>query len=154
MRRCATTAVLLASALAVSACGATGLLEKTTEAATPETANTAASSSFAFDVASDVKRDVFADRLASHALRCWVRDDPTYRVGGPFEEGSNLDVTLIYLGDDPADVQQQEALRLTVPTPKDGVYAVSATGPLATAEHHPRLAQGLELAAAGAKRCN
>lgn len=109
---------------------------------------------YLFDIASESQQTELAERVAAHALRCWVRDDPTYRVRGPFEEGDALEVALIYLGEDPSSPREFEALRLSIPEAAEDRYAVAVTGALATEKYRARLLEGLKKAALGSQRCN
>lgn len=143
-----------AASLAVVAANMSGKFFS--ETATAETAKQTRYSdrTFLFDITSETPQDELAENVAAHALRCWVRDDPTYRVNGPFEEEDALDVALIYLGDDPAKPREFEALRLSIPEADEGRYAVAVSGALATEKYRDRLLDGLRKAADGSQRCN
>lgn len=141
------------SALALSAAALCGLtacsMLSAEEAPAPQ-----APAAFVFEIETPAPRAMFADRVAEHALRCWVRDDPTYRVGGPFNDAGALVVTLMYLGETEPPQPARQALSLSIPPSETGAYAVAARGPLATPEYEARLLEGLTLAGAGSDRCN
>lgn len=119
-----------------------------------EAVETAPTAQFAFEVESVAELDDFAESLAGHALRCWVRDDPSYRVAGPVENEGAAAISLIHLGDDPDEPLAVEGLRLDVVELEGALYAIQATGPLATTQFEAQIMRGVEIAAApGDNRC-
>ncbi|MBX2853418.1 MAG: hypothetical protein KTR21_00425 [Rhodobacteraceae bacterium] len=114
---------------------------------------------FSFSIESELQRADFAENLARHALACWVREDPAYRVGGPTPRGEATLVSLIYVGEAqptataPPDSPLTEGLRIALSERRAGRYGLDVSGPLASQEFAQRIRQGVALVAFGSPNC-
>lgn len=106
----------------------------------------------------DLPRDIYAERLIGYALRCWVRNDPNYRLSGPAEIRGSYEIGMINVSspDPELDVRQVadrdlvrvEGLRLIVGPGPEGMHRVDAIGPLAQPQFAAHLAEGVRRAGA------
>ena len=114
---------------------------------------------FSFSIESELARADFAENLARHALACWVREDPAYRVGGPTPRGEATLVSLIYVGEAqpavaaPSEAPLTEGLRIALSERQAGRFGLDVSGPLASQEFAQRIRQGVALVAFGSKNC-
>lgn len=113
-----------------------------------------------YQVSTDAGLKTYTDRLAAYALKCWVRDDPGYRIGGPVPTEGAYDIYLLVVDPEAAAEASQaatavQALRLRVARATDVASSVSviATGPLAKPEYAPRIQEGAVRAGAGLSDC-
>lgn len=107
--------------------------------------------SFVFSVAANAPAERVAERLARHALDCWIRGDHQYRVAGPTTVYRASTVALYFRPD--AGGAPVEALRLVMTDASSGVVGFEAAGPLASTDYETRIISGARRAARGEDGC-
>lgn len=97
--------------------------------------------------------EVVGERLAAYAQRCWVRDDPLYRVEGPVVDEESSAVTLVHLGEPSSDGDATAALVLKLSAGGANVIEAMGMGPLMTDAYQGTIDGGIRHAIATNEGC-
>lgn len=120
----------------------------------PKTAEQiAAASAWRAEYAAADSFEIVGERLAAYAERCWVRDDPLYRVDGPLLDDASSEVTLVHLGEPSRQDETTAALVLRLSDGGDNVIAAMGYGPLMTDAYRGTIDGGIRHAIATDDGC-